>query len=146
MREFEGLPMHRLAAPAYATAAMIVHVLSADAQAVVVMHKACAVGTLGQREVDGTCEFAAQQGYEIVPGGVAFGWRPHREPTADCAENVVFDPPAIERQRVVVHAHATQRNGRDCGGVMDYHIETAAVLPAPPSVGSSSQAPRPPQP
>jgi hypothetical protein len=46
---------------------------------------------------------------------------------------------------VVVHAHATQHDGRDCGGVMDYHIETAAAPPAP-FVGSSSQAPRSPEP
>jgi hypothetical protein len=124
---------------------MVLQVLSADAQAVIVMHKACAVGTLGQREVDGTCEFTAQPGYEIVPSRVAFGWRPHREPTAECDGHVLFDPPAIDRQRVVVHAHATQRDGHDCGGVMDYHIETAAV-PAVPSVGSSSQPPRYPEP
>jgi hypothetical protein len=122
---------------------MLFHVIAADAQTIVTMHKACAVGTLGRAYVEGTCEFTAEPGYEIVPGSVTFGWRPYREPTKDCAGSVVFDPPEVRRDRILVHAHASQRGGQDCGGVMDYHIETAAIS-APPPVGSSSEPPRPP--
>jgi hypothetical protein len=39
----------------------------------VVMHKACAIGTVGKPDVDGTCEFEPLPGYQVVPGGVVNG-------------------------------------------------------------------------
>jgi hypothetical protein len=90
-----------------------------------VLHKACAIGTLGMAHADGTCEFPVERGFAVVAGGVTFAWKPYRRPTADCAAKVVFDPPEIEPHRIRVHAHAEQQSdGSDCGGVMVYRIET----------------------
>jgi hypothetical protein len=93
-------------------------------QPVIVLHKSCGIGTLGKPRAEGTCEFMAGPGYEVVAGGITFAWKAYREPTGGCADKVVFDPPAVEPHRVVVHVHAEQNDGHDCGGVMAYHIET----------------------
>jgi hypothetical protein len=98
----------------------------AQKQSLVILHKSCAVGTLGRARVEGACEFTAAPGFEIVADGVTFAWKAHRQPLGDCAGKVMFDPPAIEPHRIVVRARAEQSDGKDCGGVMVYHIATAA--------------------
>jgi hypothetical protein len=109
---------------------------------VIVLHKSCGVGTQGKPYAEGICEFTARPGYAVVAGGISFAWKAYHEPLGGCAGKVVFGPPAVEPHRVVVHAHAEQNDGRDCGGVMVYHIETVpepGAGPEGPSAGAGER-------